>query len=78
MAFLTFIFFKIWEIDILKKLIIYVFLKLNNFLKSTVRICYFSKNRWVLSYFLTYQKMVAFWTYADESGTILIILKHVH
>ena len=36
-----------------------------------VRSCYFCENRSVLSYFLTHQKMVTFWTYAGESGTTL-------
>ena len=72
MAFLTFNFFKIWEIDILKNSY-FEFLKFNYFLKSMVRYCYFCQNRWVLSYFLTYQKMVTFWTYAGESGTTLIV-----
>ena len=55
----------IWKTNFLR------FLKFINFLKSTVRSCYFCQNKWVLSYFLAYQKIVTFWTYAGESGTTL-------
>ena len=40
LSFLTFSFFKIWEIDILKNSY-FTILKFNSFLKSTVRSCYF-------------------------------------
>ena len=59
-------FFK-YEKLIFWKTHIFIFLKF----KMHGKVLIFRQNRWVLSYFLTYQNMVTFWTHADKSRSTL-------